>query len=257
MSTPELLACPFCGATPHRGLTKPTTDQLHGELLQHYRIWCPQQHASHRAINEALAIESWNARPRALAQPVQVSGEPVAWQVEWHEGISPVRQFYPDKATAERVKNNVLSYKVGVFEPIPITPLYAHPASAAQYAPQPSGEPRAYIVKDAPELGNYLTWSRVVAENSGYGYEALYTHPAVSCAAREALPEEITPEIACILEQCDPPEKQTPEAVGALMLGYAQTWADLRAALATILDSRGTPPTRSPLARHDLGSDAS
>lgn len=64
----RLLACPFCGATPHRGLTKPHRDQLHGELLHHYRIWCPHDCASKRAINEDLAASAWNTRTAAQAE---------------------------------------------------------------------------------------------------------------------------------------------------------------------------------------------
>lgn len=77
----ELLPCPFCGATPHRGLTKPTRDQMHGELLQHYRIWCPHDCASKRAINEEIAVSDWNARApiNHLAQGLAGS-EPVAWR---------------------------------------------------------------------------------------------------------------------------------------------------------------------------------
>lgn len=75
------LPCPFCSATPHRGLTKPYADQLHGELLQHYRIWCPHDCASKRAVNEDLAIAAWNTRA-----PTQSSAEikrPVqGWEVE-------------------------------------------------------------------------------------------------------------------------------------------------------------------------------
>lgn len=69
------------------------------------------------------------------------AASPVAWQAEWDEGGEHVRQFYPDEETARRVKWNVASYRVGVTDPVKVTPLYAHPA--AQCAPQPSGEQMA------------------------------------------------------------------------------------------------------------------
>jgi hypothetical protein len=44
---------------------------------------------------------------------------------------------------------------------------------------------------------------------------------------------------------------------GTLTSNIGKLIADDIRSLATIPDSRGTPPTRSPLVRHDLGSDAS
>jgi len=76
VSNPMLAPCPFCGATPHRGLTKPYPDQLHGDLLQHYRIWCSHGCASKRAVNEELAIKAWNTR---VVASDHVRDEPVAW----------------------------------------------------------------------------------------------------------------------------------------------------------------------------------
>lgn len=67
----ELLAgCPFCGATPHRGLTKVRTCQLHGELIRDYRIWCPHGCANIVKPNEALAIAAWNTRASPIAPAV-------------------------------------------------------------------------------------------------------------------------------------------------------------------------------------------
>lgn len=68
-SAPELLPCPFCGATPHRGLDKVRRDQLHGEPFQTYSIWCPHLHARICEINEAQAIAAWNRRAPAPASP--------------------------------------------------------------------------------------------------------------------------------------------------------------------------------------------
>jgi hypothetical protein len=46
------------------------------------------------------------------------------------------------------------------------------------------------------------------------------------------MPLKLTGEIACILEDCSPPDKQTPEAVAALIEGYQPTWDAILAALA-------------------------
>jgi hypothetical protein len=58
----KLLSCPFCGAAPHRGQAKAFRDQMHGELLHHYKIWCPHGCASLRRINEELTVSAWNTR---------------------------------------------------------------------------------------------------------------------------------------------------------------------------------------------------
>lgn len=60
--TADLKKCPFCGATPHRGLTPVQHDQLHGDPFQRYRIWCPKGHASVEEVNEEQAVEAWNTR---------------------------------------------------------------------------------------------------------------------------------------------------------------------------------------------------
>jgi hypothetical protein len=57
--------------------------------------------------------------------------------------------------------------------------------------------------------------------------------PQVATGEREAIPRELTGEIACILEDCSPPDKQTPEAVAALIEGYQPTWDRILAALAS------------------------
>ena len=66
MTTPkqalELKGCPFCGATPHRGLGKVYHDQLHGEPHQDFSIWCPKGHAKVTGVNAALAADEWNTR---------------------------------------------------------------------------------------------------------------------------------------------------------------------------------------------------
>lgn len=58
----ELLRCPFCGASPHRGKDKVQYDQLHGEPFQRYRIWCPHGCAQTNQVNEEQAIAAWNRR---------------------------------------------------------------------------------------------------------------------------------------------------------------------------------------------------
>lgn len=58
----KLLPCPFCGATPHRGLTKVKPCALHGEPLQNYSIWCPRGHARVVAPLDYVAVADWNTR---------------------------------------------------------------------------------------------------------------------------------------------------------------------------------------------------
>lgn len=88
MTKPEidaegLLPCPFCGATPHRGLTKMQHDQLHGEPFQRYRVWCPHGCANIDQMNEAAAISAWNRRAATrtseAAEPVTVPERQQAW----------------------------------------------------------------------------------------------------------------------------------------------------------------------------------
>ncbi|WP_416192968.1 hypothetical protein [Nitrobacter sp. TKz-YC01] len=50
-------------------------------------------------------------------------------------------------------------------------------------------------------------------------------------AAGWDIPDQITPELACIMENCDGPEMQTGEAVAALVRGYQPTWTKIVAAL--------------------------
>ena len=58
----ELLPCPFCGATPHRGLGKKKHDQLHGEPYQDTIIKCPHLCAKMEGGKQSV-IERWNTRP--------------------------------------------------------------------------------------------------------------------------------------------------------------------------------------------------
>lgn len=64
-------------------------------------------------------------RDEARAALTAALGDAVAWMVEWDEGGEHVRQFYKDEDTANLVKWNVRSYKVGVADPAKVTPLYA------------------------------------------------------------------------------------------------------------------------------------
>lgn len=64
-----ILKCPFCGATPHRGRGPVMHDQLHGDPVQWFRIWCPHSgyagsHARVEAPNESMAIAAWNTRTK-------------------------------------------------------------------------------------------------------------------------------------------------------------------------------------------------
>lgn len=47
---------------------------------------------------------------------------------------------------------------------------------------QKTAIPRAYIVHDDPELGDYLTWSKTAAEQSGFGYTALFSGPRMQAS---------------------------------------------------------------------------
>jgi hypothetical protein len=79
---------------------------------------------------------------------------------------------------------------------------------------------------------------RMVAEIS---FDPTNHHNALKCpycnpkglafAEPQTLPVKLTGEIACILEDCSPPDKQTPEAVAALIEGYQPTWDRIRSAL--------------------------
>jgi len=62
------LPCPFCGATPHHGLTKVEYCQLHGEPFQRFRINCPRGCAQIVALTEAMAREKWNTRHNVAAE---------------------------------------------------------------------------------------------------------------------------------------------------------------------------------------------
>jgi hypothetical protein len=61
-------------------------------------------------------------------------------------------------------------------------------SEAAQCAPQPSGERVAYLIEH-PTHGKVLDFQAITEADRKYGYsqKPLYDHPAVSCAAREAL----------------------------------------------------------------------
>ena len=61
MSAPELLPCPFCGAKPHRNMSKVKHDQLHGEPYQDLIVKCPHLCASMEG-GEGTVIELWNTR---------------------------------------------------------------------------------------------------------------------------------------------------------------------------------------------------
>jgi len=66
----DLLPCPFCGGAPHRGPGKVYHDQLHGEPMQDFGIWCPRGHAKITMSSQGLAIKEWNTR----ASPAPADG---------------------------------------------------------------------------------------------------------------------------------------------------------------------------------------
>jgi len=86
-----LPGCPFCGATPHRGLGKKESCQMHGEPFQRYSIWCPKGHANVTAQNEAMARQEWSSRAgapsiRAQALEAQKELQSAVEMLLWHYG---------------------------------------------------------------------------------------------------------------------------------------------------------------------------
>jgi len=69
------LPCPFCGATPHHGLTKVEYCQLHGEPFQRFRINCPHGCAQIVMPTEAMAREKWNTRHNVAAEAARIAKE--------------------------------------------------------------------------------------------------------------------------------------------------------------------------------------
>lgn len=65
--TEKLKPCPFCGATPHRGLSKVKHDQLHGYSYQDTTIKCPHLCASMEGGLETV-VERWNTRATVTPQ---------------------------------------------------------------------------------------------------------------------------------------------------------------------------------------------
>ena len=64
-------------------------------------------------------------------------------------------------------------------------------------------------------------------------------------AAGWNIPKQITPELACILENCDASENQSPEAVAELVRGYQPIWAKIVESLrreAPAPEGVSTPP---------------
>jgi ABC-type proline/glycine betaine transport system substrate-binding protein len=59
---PDLLCCPFCGASPHWMLSKVKHDQLHGDPYQYRIIACPKGHAQVRMLSNEAAAKEWNTR---------------------------------------------------------------------------------------------------------------------------------------------------------------------------------------------------
>lgn len=92
----ELLPCPFCGAAPHRGLSKVKYCQLRGDPYQDTRIWCPHGCASVERA-QRFAIAAWNTRTPAaqdegLVEPLRILAAEFA---RWLE-IGPNEQpHYP------------------------------------------------------------------------------------------------------------------------------------------------------------------
>lgn len=62
MNAEGLKRCPFCRAAAVHAFTKATRDQLHGERLQRYRVWCPRGCASIDGPNKMTAFSRWNRR---------------------------------------------------------------------------------------------------------------------------------------------------------------------------------------------------
>lgn len=115
----KLLPCPFCGATPHRGLGKVWRDSLHGDRHQYYVIKCPHLCVTMTGTAEGV-VERWNTRTPHPAPVTAREAEPVAWRYRSISdpgmGWTKVTEFRRDRYA-----------RVGMEE----QPLYTHP-------PQPS-----------------------------------------------------------------------------------------------------------------------
>lgn len=71
------------------------------------------------------------------------------------------------------------------------------------------------------------SWNAAL-EHIEEGLRASLTTASGEAARALILPERITPEIACILEDCSGPEHQSEISLAALMEGYEPTWEQLR-----------------------------
>jgi hypothetical protein len=83
------------------------------------------------------------------------------------------------------------------------------------------------LVEEAADEIESLQAQVTIAQRSN-GFQLL------SGAAQRALPEKLTGEIACILEDCGPPDRQSPEALAELIRHYQPTWDRIRVALTSI-----------------------
>jgi len=83
-------ACPFCGATPHQGLTPKQYCQLHGEPLQSYRVWCPHGCAQITEPTKREAVTRWKRRvptTRVAALEAEVARLKALVETAFEEGF--------------------------------------------------------------------------------------------------------------------------------------------------------------------------
>jgi hypothetical protein len=87
--------CPFCGVRPHQGLTKATRD-MHGDVNQSYRFYCPAGCAQKTAANKDRALLGWNTRTDiAQARIAAVELERDCWK----EMVGKIAATIPVKDT--------------------------------------------------------------------------------------------------------------------------------------------------------------
>lgn len=146
----QMTACPFCGATPHRGPTKVEYCQLHGDPFQRYRLWCPHGCATILRQTEAEAIAAWNTRPQP---PAPASGGQVTQADK--DALWAIRQS-PDTATAYQ---RLIDYRIAAERTArpdgvtgePVAWMYEHPNREPDFSKQRD----ELLAANAPPAGEW------------------------------------------------------------------------------------------------------